>query len=391
MKPATLRNGASTGGVSGTARVDRRTKDLLRRLHPGDVAIIDAVDLDYATAEALIAAQVAAVVNASASISGRYPNLGPQRLVSAGIPVLDEVGTAVFGAVRDGSAVRVHGDVLFRGDDEVCRGIAQTPTVVADAMARARAGLSSQLRSFAANTAEVVKLSRPLLLEGVGIPATRTAMHARHVVVVSRSYSWAEDLAGLKRYLREYRPVLIGVDAGASALRESGYTPDLIVGDVDTVADATLRCGAEVVVRVRPDGRSPAWERVQDLGVPAMPFPMAGSSECAALLLADAGGAQVIVTVGSSATLEEFLDNDSPGMASTFLSRLRVAGKLVDARAMRRLYRPQVSAATALGVVVAAAILIGLILAFTDTGQSVVQLLTGKWHSLTDWIRGLMR
>src|SRR6476469_842842 len=272
MKLATLRRSRVDGlsGVTGVARLDRRTKRLAGRLNPGDIAIIDHVDLDRVAAESLVEAKVSAVVNAQPSISGRYPNLGPDLLVSNGIALLDNVGDEVFAAVKEGTRVRLSGDTLYIGTEPVAKGTAQDVDSVADLMQEAKGGLSTQLEAFAANTMEYMKRERALLLDGVGVPDVTTQIDGRHALVVVRGYDYKEDLHALRPYIRDYRPVLIGVDGGADALREAGYQPDMIIGDMDSVSDDSLRCGAEVVVHAYADGRAPGLQRVQDLGVEAI-------------------------------------------------------------------------------------------------------------------------
>lgn len=391
MKLATLRrrDHSARPGVSGVAKLDRRTKHLTTRLRPGDIAIIDHVDLDRVSAENLVAAKVGAVVNASPSISGRYPNLGPETLIAAGIPLVDDVGTAVFGSVREGAQVRVAAGSLYVGDNEVGSGTRQDAASVSAAMVAAKAGLADQLEAFAANTMQFMLRERALLLDGVGLPRLRTPIAHRHALVVVRGYDYKADLAALRPYIREYRPVLIGVDGGADALRSVGLTPDLIVGDMDSVSDDALRCGAEVVVHAYPDGRAPGVERVQDLGVDAITFPAAGTSEDIALLLADGHDAELIVAAGTHATLTEFLDKGREGMASAFLTRLRVGGRLVDAKGVSRLYRSRISAKALVLLVLAAVIAIAAVLSVSDVGRTYLGQLTDKWAGFASWVRGL--
>ena len=357
MKLATLRRrNEQLPGISGVARLDRRTMRLATRLNAGDIAVIDQVDLDRVSAEALIAAKPVLVVNAQPSISGRYPNLGPELIVAHGIGLVDNVGSEVFAAVKEGTRIRVDGTTVWIGDTEVANGTVQDESSIAALMIEARSGLTAQLNAFAVNTAEYMNRDRDLLLDGVGIPDVRTKFAGRHVVVVVRGYDYAKDLKALKHYIREFKPVLIGVDGGADALIEAGHKPHLIVGDMDAVSDAAIASGAEVVVHAYPDGRAPGLERVQDLGVGVVNFPSSGTSEDAAMLLADAHGATLIVAVGTHATLTEFLDRGRAGMASTFLTRLRVGAKLVDARGASVLYRNRISAAALLLLVLAALI-----------------------------------
>jgi uncharacterized membrane-anchored protein len=393
MRIGTLRRGRTQEagpGVAGTARLDRRTKNLTKRLRPGDVAVIDHVDIDRVSADALVGCKVAAVVNASPSISGRYPNLGPEILLAAGIPLLDDVGREVFSRLKEGTPVRLDGTQLLDEEGTVlAEGIAQDDTSVAEAMAEAKAGLSVQLEAFAANTMEYMKRERALLLDGVGVPDVATAIDGRHVLVVVRGYDYKEDLAALRPYIRDYRPVLIGVDGGADALVEAGYSPDMIVGDMDSVSDDVLRSGAEVVVHAYADGRAPGLARVQDLGVEAITFPASATSEDIAMLLADEKGARLIVAVGTHATLVEFLDKGRGGMASTFLTRLRLGGKLVDAKGVSRLYRSRISTTALVVLVLAAFIAIGSAIAVSAAGQVYLDLLLDQWHGFVFWLENL--
>ena len=341
--PLLRRRDRTVEGVTGVVRVDRRTKNLTKRLRPGDIAVIDHVDLDRVSAEALVAAGAGAVLNVQPSISGRYPNLGPEIIVAAGIPLVDALGPDLVPRLSEGDRIRVDdGGVVYRGQTALASGTVLTRESVAQAMEEARSGLSAQLEAFAANTMEYLRRERELLLDGVGIPAIRTDLDGRHALVVVRGYDYREDLATLRPYIREYKPVLIGVDGGADALADAGYWPDLVVGDMDSVSDETLRCGAELVVHAYRDGTAPGQARLDKLGLPSVAFPAAGTSEDIAMLLADSSGASLIVTVGGHATLVEYLDKGRAGMASTFLTRLRVGGKLVDAKGVSRLYRSQV-------------------------------------------------
>ena len=376
--------------ASGVARLDSRTKNLTKRLRPGDVAIIDHEDLDRVSAEALVGCGVAAVVNAAHSTSGRYPNLGPQIVVDAGITLLDAVGGDVMTAVAEGDVVRVEGDVLLRGEDSVARGSRQSRESVEAAMAAARTGLSEQIEAFAGNTMEFLRRERELLLDGVGVPDIRTQLEGKQVLIVVRGYHYKEDIVALRPYLRENHPVLIGVDGGADALIDEGYVPDLIVGDMDSVSDRALRSGAEIVVHAYRDGRAPGLARVEAMGVPCVAFPAAGTSEDVAMLLADDKGAELIVAVGTHATLVEFLDKGRSGMASTFLTRLRVGGKLIDAKGVSRLYRSRISNAQIALLILAGLIAVLTALSATPAGQVLLTYLFARWDAFESWLRSLL-
>jgi len=368
--------------ITGTVRLDRRTKRLVGRLRPGDIAVIDHVDLDRVAADSLVAGGVVAVLNAKPSISGRYPNLGPEVLIQAGVPLIDDLGEELFETVREGETVRVEGDTIYRGDQPVTTGTRQDAESVGKAMVDAREGLSVQLEAFAANTMEYLLQERALLLDGVGVPDVETRISGRHVLIVVRGYTYEADLDVLRPYIREFKPVLIGVDGGADALIEGGYSPDIIIGDMDSVSDDVLRCGAEVIVHAYPDGRAPGLERVHQLGVPAITFPAAATSEDLAMLLADEKGATLIVAVGTHANLGEFLDKGRGGMASTFLTRLKVGGKLVDAKGVSRLYRQNISGSSLLLLVLSAIAAMTSAVAVSTVGKAYLGLISEWWDNL---------
>jgi uncharacterized membrane-anchored protein len=380
---------ADPGVIMGNVRLDRRTKRLVGRLRPGDIAVIDHVDLDRVAADSLVAVGVAAVLNAKPSISGRYPNLGPEVLIQNGIPLLDDLGEEVFERLREGDRVRVEGGTVVLDSGDTLSGTRQDAGSVGQAMVDAREGLSVQLEAFAANTMDYLKQERDLLLDGVGVPEIETKIGGRHVLIVVRGYDYRADLDVLRPYIREFKPVLIGVDGGADALVEAGYSPDLIIGDMDSVSDDVLRCGAEVIVHAYPDGRAPGLARVQQLGVPAQTFPAAATSEDLAMLLADEKGASLLVAVGTHATLVEFLDKGRGGMASTFLTRLKVGGKLVDAKGVSRLYRQNISGSSLLLLVLAAIAAMASAVAVSTIGKAYLGLVAEWWDNLLFSIRRL--
>ncbi|MET9275639.1 putative cytokinetic ring protein SteA [Kribbella sp. NPDC003557] len=391
MKLPSLRRARPTElpGITGVVRLDRRTKNLTKRLKPGEIAVIDHVDLDRVSAEALVDCRVAAVVNVADSISGRYPNLGPEILVEAGIPLVDGVGREVFSVLHEGEQVRLDEGTLYRGQEVVAKGLSQDSQSVAQLMDDARAGLSTQLEAFTANTLEYLRREKDLLLDGVGVPEIHTPMEGKHVLIVVRGYDYRDDLVALKPYIREYRPVLIGVDGGADALVENGYAPDLIVGDMDSVKDDTLKSGAEVVVHAYRDGRAPGSERLERLGVESIEFPATGTSEDVAMLLADSKGASLIVAVGTHNSLVEFLDKGRSGMASTFITRLRVGAKLVDAKGVGRLYRSRVSTLQVVALMVAGLFAVGVAMVAIGADDVVWSILRARWSDFVYWIREL--
>jgi len=376
-------------GVTGVARVARRSDTLIGHVGHGDIVVFDHTDIDRATADALVKADVTAVVNAGPAISGRYPNLGPEILVAAGIPLVDQVGDRVFVRLKDGARVRLHEGTLYAGDQEIASGVEHTPESVADLMIEAKAGMSAQLEAFAANAIEYMKRERTLLLDGVGIPELATGMSGKPALIVAGSPDTRAELKSLRRFVSDYRPVLIGVDGGADALVEAGYTPDVIVGNPDRIEDETLRSRAEVVIPAHTDGHAPGLERLQDLGIGAVTFPATGSSEDLALLLADAHEASLMVTVGMHASLTELLDRGRGSSASSFLVRMRVADKIVEAPAVAKLYRPKVSWWVVLVLLLAALVAVAVAVYFSDVSGTYAHLAQNAWNNFVVWVKGL--
>ncbi len=346
----------SPPSVVATARVDTRTKVLLGRLQPGEVAVIDHEDLDRLAAEGLIRARAGAVINASRSISGRYPNVGPLLLAAAGIPLIDEVGAAAMTAVREGDRLRIDGDQVFVGASPVASGVRHTLESLEAQLEASKQAVSDELGRFAENTLSYLAREHHLLTDSPVLPELTTDITGRHVLVVVRGMDYRDDLRALRSYIREVRPVLVGVDGGADALLEAGHRPHVIIGDFDSVSDDALGSGAQLVVHAYPGGHAPGAHRLVALGLDHTVFEATGTSEDVAMLLAYEKRAELIVAVGTHASMVEFLDKGREGMASTFLVRLKVGPILVDAKGVNRLYQSRVRRGDLL-VLVAAALL----------------------------------
>jgi uncharacterized membrane-anchored protein len=368
----------------GIAKLDKRTKDLVKRLGPDDVAIIDHIDMDRVSAESLLATGVEVVVNASPSISGTYPNLGPLLLTRGGVTLIDDVGPEIFSHVKEGDLVEVVGDEVRKNGVALVTGARLSVQDVETRMEAAKAGLSEQLDRFARNTIEYLEREREILVDDTWVPPVRTPLHDRHVLVVVRGYDFKEDLNALKPYIREIRPALVGVDGGADAILEAGFRPDVIVGDMDSVTDEALRSGAELVVHAYADGRAPGMDRLTSLGLAdaAHVWPLAATSEDLALLLAWESGADLIVAVGTHANLVEYLDKGRKGMASTFLVRLKVGPKLVDAKGVNKLYRASVGPSHLLLIAGAALAVVTAVLLISPAARAFVELVVLRVRAL---------
>lgn len=367
--------------LTGTARVDRRTKDLVKRLRSGEVAVIDHQDLDRVAGEGLAAAGPIAVINASRSISGRYPNMGPRCVVEAGIPLIDDVGPEVMERVAEGDTVQISDGALLVGGEVVASGRVLTIDDVETLMEDARDSIGDELERFAVNTLEYIEKEARLLFQPLVVPDLRVTVEGRQALIVVRGHNYKEDLKALRPYIMEFHPVLVGVDGGADALLDMRLTPDVIIGDFDSLSERAWNCGADLIHHVHPDGRAPGREELVEQGLPYKEFVIEGTSEDAAMMLMYEHRAELIVAVGTHATMVEFLDKGRAGMSSTFLTRLRLGPMLIDAKGVSELYHGRVRRRDML-MLVASAIIVILVVAIVS--DSLQLLLRAVWVDLRD-------
>jgi uncharacterized membrane-anchored protein len=314
---------------------------LVRRLKPEDIAVIDHRDIDRMAAEDLVESGVKAVVNVAPSTTGRYPNPGPLTITRAGVRLIDAPGAPLFEQLSDGDHVTLRGGTVIGPRGEVlAEGHVWDSQQLAEVAREQHQRIGEAIEEFAENTLAHIREERDLVSGRLRLPALDTNFRDRHVLIVVRGTDYKRDLRAIRPYVRDVRPVLVGVDGGGDALLDAGMKPDVIIGDMDSASDRVLGCGAELVVHAYGDGDAPGRERLERLGLPHKVLPAPGTSQDVAMLLAFERGAKLIVSVGSHFNLTEFLGKDRAGMSSTFLTRLRVGEILVDTKGVSRLYTP---------------------------------------------------
>lgn len=395
MKLSLQKRAPEEPGLVGTARVDRRTRSLLSRLQPGDIAVLDHLDLDRATAQRLVDAQVSAVVNAAAFVSGRYPNRGPSVLLDAGVLLVDGLGPDSLVAVRDGRTVRVHDGSVYVGADEIAAGRVLDQVRLSEELEAAGSGMSAQLERFLHESTEFVRHEQSLLLERRGVPSLNTATKDRPVAVVVPGPDHAAELRSVRGWLTQERPALVAVDGAADLLLQRKLRPDVVVlsspdaAVEDRVSAAALRAAKDVVLVVdRGAGKVPT-DGLERLGVRPVRFETGATAEDAALLLAGLSEASLVVGIGVNTSLEDFLDRRRGGLSSTYLSRLAVGPKLVDAAAVPRLYSGRVRVWQLVCVLLAGLIAVAAAIAVTPVGQEWVDDLSAGISQLIDRLEGL--
>ena len=364
--------------VEAPIKVDRKTKKLAKRLSTGDIAVINHTDIDEVAANSLVECKIKLVINAAPSISGRYPNKGPKILIDNNILIIDNVGEKVFEDLKEGQIIDVNNGLIYRDGQLIGQGEVMDKSVVEQKTKIAYENMSVELDRFIDNTIEYAKREKGFILGETEIPKMATDYKDKHVLVVVRGQDYKEDLATIRSYIEEMKPILVGVDGGADALIECGYDPDVIVGDMDSVTDEALKKAKEIVVHAYVDGRAPGLKRVQDLGLDAVVFPAPGTSEDIAMLTAYEYGAELIVALGSHSNMIDFLEKGRKGMASTFLVRLKIGAKLIDAKGVNLLYKSKLKMKYIWALVVTAIFPVLIIAYLSPTVQQLIKLLQLK-------------
>lgn len=360
--------------TKGLVKVDKRTKNLVKRINPYEIAVIDHEDIDEVSARGLIGARVKMVINASKSISGKYPNPGPLALVQSGIILVDNAGKNVM-KLHDGDEIWVEDGMVYQGEALIGSGMVLDADFIKQLMKESEKNYTLEVEKFINNTLDYAKKEIDIIVKDIQVPELRTNLQNRHALIVVRGHDYKEDLHAIKSYIQEVKPVLIGVDGGADALLEAGYQPDIIVGDMDSVTDRALKSGAELIVHGYTDGRAPGLERVRNLGIECSVVKAPGTSEDVAMLLAYQKGSQLIVAVGTHSNVIDFLEKGRKGMASTFLVRTKIGSILVDAKGVNKLYKSSLRLKHVVGLVFAALIPLTVIFFVSPSTHQLARLL----------------
>lgn len=339
----------------GTVKKDAKTKNLIKRLKSGDIAMINHKDLDEVAAISLVEKKVKCIINVNKTISGRYPNQGPSVLLEANIPIF-EGDEELFEIFEEGDIIEIVEEDVLREGVKVGKCKLLDGDKIEKLLNIGYDNLEKELELFIENTLNYAKKEKGLVTGKIPIPKTKTNLKNKHVLVVVRGKDYKADLEAIRSYINEVKPILIGVDGGGDALLDFGYTPDIIIGDMDSVSDKCLKKAKEIFVHAYADGRAPGLKRVEELNLQAKVFPSPGTSEDIAFLLAYANGADLIVAVGTHSNMIDFLEKGRKGMASTFLVRLKVGPILVDAKGVNKLYNSSFKLKYAMGIVIASLI-----------------------------------
>ena len=364
--------------IEAPIKVDRKTKRLAKRLTSKDIAVINHIDIDEVAANSLVEGKIKLVINASKSISGRYPNKGPSILVQNNIMIVDNVGEELFHELKEGETIKVIDGKIYREKILVGEGEVLGKKEVDVLIKKAYENISVELDRFIDNTIEYAKKEKGFILGDIEIPKVSTDYKNRHVLIVVRGQDYKQDLSTILSYIDEMKPILVGVDGGADALLEFGYTPDVIVGDMDSVSDEALQKAKEIIVHAYTDGRAPGLKRVNDLGLDAITFPAPGTSEDIAMLIAYEYKAELIVALGTHSNMIDFLEKGRKGMASTFLVRLKIGSKLIDAKGVNLLYKSKLKMKYIWALILAALFPIIIILSTTPSVRQILELIQLK-------------
>ncbi|MTI79394.1 MAG: hypothetical protein FH758_00720 [Firmicutes bacterium] len=361
--------------IKGVVKYDRKTKNLVKRLQPGDIAVINHRELDKVAAQSLIDSKVKAVINIAPSLCEDYPNLGPLTLLDAGIPLIDNTGEELLNGISEGTKVELVDGDIYSKSNLIGHGLLLDKDYILRKMDESKTNINETLSKFVKNTLDYAQNEIDFICENLPMPNVKTTFNNKHTLIVVRGHNYKEDLIAIKSYIDEVQPVLIGVDGGSDALLEFGYTPDIIIGDMDSISDNTLNCGAELIVHGYPDGRAPGLQRIEDLGLEAKVFAARGTSEDIAMLLAYEKGTELIVAVGTHSNMLEFLEKGRKGMASTFLMRLKVGSVLVDAKGVSKLYKSPMKARYVAQLILAAMVPLMVVMVMAPPTRELLRLM----------------
>jgi uncharacterized membrane-anchored protein len=330
--------------IKGIIKKNKKTKDLIKELESGDIALICHKDIDEIAALGLIEKKVKAVINIQESISGFYPNQGPKLLLEKGIVLWDNVDKGLWDKITDGSDIEIINNIIINLDFDLGKPL--TLEDVDKKLEEAEDNFNNVLDDFIDNTLTYAKKEKGLVTGKLKVPPIGIHLKDKPVIVLVRGKSYKEDLLAIRSFIKEVKPILIAVDGGADAFLEHGLRPDIIIGDMDSVSDEALKIAKELVVHGYPDGRAPGLDRLKSLGLEGKVFKAPGTSEDIALLLAYHYKAEIIVALGTHSNMIDFLEKGRKGMASTFLVRLKVGNKLVDGKGVSVLYNSSINAKT---------------------------------------------
>ena len=358
--------------VKGTIKKNKKTKDLIKDLKFGDIALIAHKDLDEIAALGLIEKRVKAVINTEESISGFYPNQGPKMIKEKGIILWDNVPKEIWEKIDYGQEIEIANNEI--ANIEVSLGSPLEMEDIDRMLQMAEDNFNVVLDDFIENTLSYAKKEKNLVTGKLEIPPTEVNMEERPVVVLVRGKTYKEDLLAIRSFIKEQNPVLIAVDGGADAFLEYRLKPDIIVGDMDSVSDEGLKSAKELIVHGYMDGRAPGLERLEDLGLKGKVFRAPGTSEDIAMLMAYHYKAKIIVALGTHSNMIDFLEKGRKGMASTFLVRVKIGQKIVDGKGVSILYNSSINARS-LVLLVVGMLLPFLVMAFYSPAvQQIVRL-----------------
>jgi uncharacterized membrane-anchored protein len=363
--------------IKGKVRVGASTKQLLRNLPPKQIVVLRHQDLDEVIVQSLIEHKVRGIINCAPVMSGTYPTNGPLMLLQQGIPIW-AAPEAAFDWFQDGSFVRGYENSLKLEDGTLPASLFTKEEWLKQHQ-KAQRHLQTMLRDFIENTLNYARQETQFVLDPFPAVSIQTNFHGKHVLVVTRGSGYKQDLEALKMYIRDYRPVLVAVDGGADAMLEFGYRPDLIVGDMDSVSDAALTCGAELLVHAYLDGSAPGMSRLEAMGLCATAVPCMGTSEDLAMLLAYEKQCELIVMLGAHTHMVDFLEKGRKGMGSTLLVRMKIGGKLIDAKGVSRLYRKPVRWARETAITLFMAVLL-IILSLLQLQWGMKRMMQAMWN-----------
>jgi uncharacterized membrane-anchored protein len=325
--------------IEGYAKKGIITKELIKNLEPIDIPVIYHEDIDEVAAYSLLNKKVKAVINCKKSLTGKYPAKGANILIKKGVIILDNLGEDFFNSIKSKDYINIIGKGLYINNNIYSDNITVlNEWNINQMIQKSNTRFNTELKNFINNTLEYAEKEKDIFVDPVIFPPISLEIANKQVLIVARGNDYINDLKTIKKYIEVKKPVLIGVDGGGDGLLSIGYTPDIIIGDMDSVSDECLYKTKEIIVHAYINGYAPGMGRIKKLGLKAKIFPFPGTSEDVAMLLAYENNAELIVAIGTHSNAIDFFEKGRNGMASTMLVRLKIGSKLIDAKGVNKLF-----------------------------------------------------
>lgn len=328
--------------IKGPIYEHKQTKKLLQYLPKKSIVYLWHEDLDGVAVNGLIQAKVKAVINAKTSMSGKYAQRHVRTLLQAGIAVFDIISIFNRDSPYNGEQAFIYQNGLFVEKDGETECVAELLSyddhVIKRKESLAITNYPNQFEDFVKNTLHYAGQECDWFKEKPVLPIPLNRLRGETVFIVARNTDYEKDIKALYHTLKRKQSIVIAVDGAADGLMKYRICPDFIVGDMDSISEKTLNCGATLICHQHPNGRSPGKDRLMKMGIEAELIRFVGTSEDVALTAAFWSDARKLFLIGCRTGMTEFLEKGRAGMGATWLARMQAGDRITDLKGIHQLY-----------------------------------------------------